>query len=118
MKQRNEIAKLYELSGLSDTKLSRNINSAYGASSYFSILMTGLIMPLHEYLASTIYNCYTYRWVIFIIIILPNKIRENMYDYFQISKLMIKLLNFIFKINLYFLLTFRIWYEYVKICEK
>lgn len=83
--QRNEIVKIFELSGLSDTRLSRSIKDAFGSSSYYSLLMTGLVVPLHEYLSRTINNCYTYRWISWIMIVLPNKLRENMSDHFQMS---------------------------------
>lgn len=84
--QRIEIVKVFELSGLSETRLTRCIKDAFGSSSYFSLLMTGLAIPLHEYLTRTIHDCYTYRWILWIMIVLPNKLRENICDNFQASK--------------------------------
>lgn len=85
--QRTEIACIYRsVYGIS---LPRAIKNKISSSSNFALLMCGLTMPLAEYMARVIHNSHSYRWMCYIMFLLPNNLRHEMRKYFKTSEFVV-----------------------------
>lgn len=98
--QRDEIAELYLI--IYNKPLPRDIKNYIGSGimSWLPVLLSGLVMPLHEFLARAIHNSPNrYRWMCYILIVASNETREKCQWYYKSSKYIFVYFTFNIKSN-------------------
>lgn len=68
------------------TFLDQDILTQFNNHPDFAALMLGMIVPLQEYLAWTVYRSQSYKWMCFIMTVLPNEFLTTMKFWFKRGK--------------------------------
>lgn len=84
LSQRLEIAKIFNR--IYGTQLPKSIKNRISSCSSFSVLMCGLAIPLHEFFARAIHNSNSFKWMCYIMFILPDREKAALKNYFEESE--------------------------------
>lgn len=82
MEQRLQIADNYEL--ITSAELTKSIKQLFWSNA--CKVLCGLSVPYYEYLAQTIYDSQSFRWLYYILFTIPNEEIILMKEYFFASK--------------------------------